>query len=902
MSFGVSASDFLLLIQLAQKTASGCKHAPSDFAEAGRGAESLHIILSTCEAEVKREDSVLHRNPLQAEQFGDLLDNCRAPLQRLDAILTKHASLGTASPKVLDRFRIPRKDLLDIRGQLVLHNSYLATFLKTVGLTSSSRIEKELQDLGSSNARLEGASHRLLDGNARIVESMAQLQLSEARRVLHDQQQAQQQASALDASTRELRRGAQSIDDRAARIEHASRRIESSYDSIEARLGGIQNVRDDIREMQYAILATVDKLGAQARQPGSLAPTILSDHSCDDKDIWRQLRSDLQREGFTSSDVLRHQDAIRGKLRELIDLGLWDSEVGGPPSSSNGERMHGMDSVQRGGHHNRIASKMEGDLRTPPLTTSPLRTPPPSLSHLKTPLSTMPPSTTPQGVDTRTTLNLYPPLPVQRDFGNHAKIDEAQDARVFVAHSDGGADLLATTEGPGRLGSVSGRVPQTEAWTSAGLKEDASRLPRPRSYSNETAISPGQVPSSSPQQSPPRRSERKGRQRSTKKIPWIYRKPNDFKVPEMDDQTPVTIDLLIAAYDGDVNTVVSQLQESHGTEFVNSTALGNRLPENEWEEWRVMKRSTPLFRAVYNGHFEVVHELLRYRASPNARGLHAEKTALHWAMIVHERELVRLLLEYGAVPAFKDNTGLSALDVAVDKGATDLVQLFLDLGPDLDVTDSSLLNHAVSKRHWEIARMFLEYGVRASGASLLAAVQARNATTVARLLDYGANPDGKRGEFGRTLLYEAASSGRIELVELLLRHGADPNVKNDTSKLSLKLMASVGYRPPEVSRSDAVKFNEPPLFAAARIGHVEIAKALIAAGAHHDIDIGGKTAMTIAKSRKKKEMVEFLAEKDAISKLYPLLYQREHWRRQESTAGFGLGTSSITLQSGGQAL
>ena len=89
---------------------------------------------------------------------------------------------------------------------------------------------------------------------------------------------------------------------------------------------------------------------------------------------------------------------------------------------------------------------------------------------------------------------------------------------------------------------------------------------------------------------------------------------------------------------------------------------------------------------------------------------------------------------------------------------------------------------------------------------LVAAIKGGNATAVAALLDE--HPDrvaGPIAEYGKTPLHVAAESGRAEMVDLLLRRGADPNAHE---------------------RGD----NTYPMHWAAAAGHVDIVRRLADAG------------------------------------------------------------------------
>ncbi|HLG56112.1 MAG TPA: ankyrin repeat domain-containing protein [Vicinamibacterales bacterium] len=73
--------------------------------------------------------------------------------------------------------------------------------------------------------------------------------------------------------------------------------------------------------------------------------------------------------------------------------------------------------------------------------------------------------------------------------------------------------------------------------------------------------------------------------------------------------------------------------------------------------------------------------------------------------------------------------------------------------------------------------------------SLQSAVAARRLDLAEMLLARGANPDA-RGEGGFTALHGVAVSGQVDLARLLVKHGADVNAKDDAGKTSLSLATS----------------------------------------------------------------------------------------------------------------
>jgi len=94
--------------------------------------------------------------------------------------------------------------------------------------------------------------------------------------------------------------------------------------------------------------------------------------------------------------------------------------------------------------------------------------------------------------------------------------------------------------------------------------------------------------------------------------------------------------------------------------------------------------------------------------------------------------------------------------------------------------------------HEPVARLLLEAGARVDQPSSngmavmpLHSAAAAHSISIARLLLEGGAPVNARqglGEGGFTPLMEAALNGQVDMIELLMRHGADPFMKDDDGK------------------------------------------------------------------------------------------------------------------------
>ncbi len=99
-------------------------------------------------------------------------------------------------------------------------------------------------------------------------------------------------------------------------------------------------------------------------------------------------------------------------------------------------------------------------------------------------------------------------------------------------------------------------------------------------------------------------------------------------------------------------------------------------------EQDVEKRATPLYLSAYGGLPELVDELLK--AGAKANGTSGDSCAASLISAIQAKEhtlrIIRLLLKYGADPAFKGSEGncMSAIDAAVKFGNTAILKTLLD--------------------------------------------------------------------------------------------------------------------------------------------------------------------------------------------------------------------------------
>ena len=175
--------------------------------------------------------------------------------------------------------------------------------------------------------------------------------------------------------------------------------------------------------------------------------------------------------------------------------------------------------------------------------------------------------------------------------------------------------------------------------------------------------------------------------------------------------------------------------------------------------------STPLQLACESGHKDVAALLIKRGAGidkTNKDGF----TPLHFACSSGLMETAELLIGRGAEINAKTGDGLRPLHLACWFGKFDVVQLLLDRDADVSVTDSlgyTPLHYASSTGHSDICKKLV----------------------VGLLLDLSDDDINARNAGGYTALHVACKSGRVEVVSLLLEHGASVNEVADYGRTAL---------------------------------------------------------------------------------------------------------------------
>lgn len=272
--------------------------------------------------------------------------------------------------------------------------------------------------------------------------------------------------------------------------------------------------------------------------------------------------------------------------------------------------------------------------------------------------------------------------------------------------------------------------------------------------------------------------------------------------------------LTLAANNGDAETIARLL----------AAGADANAPSREGE--------TPLMSAALNGKVEALRLLLDAGADVNAAESWRGQTALMWAAREGNVDAVRVLLDAGADVSAKSHTNFTALLFAARHEQVETLRVLLDAGADAnDITGdgTSALNVAIVNANYEAAAVLLEHGADPN----LPDARGSPLHTVAWLNKPGSTGDAGVGELPPIAPRPWGGVTALELAQMLLDHGADPNVRIDWPESRFSPIGGTTRNPPGliVGRHLLTYNGATPFYVAAKNGDAPLMRLLAAGGA-----------------------------------------------------------------------
>lgn len=257
---------------------------------------------------------------------------------------------------------------------------------------------------------------------------------------------------------------------------------------------------------------------------------------------------------------------------------------------------------------------------------------------------------------------------------------------------------------------------------------------------------------------------------------------------------------------------------------------------------------TALMLAVRHGNYAMMASLLDHGVDLEFESSVTRRTALTIALERHDGQAVLLLLGHGVFADIirGDEPLLHALVFqAIASGYLEAVQALFRLGVSQDITHPvsgfSLITYAANFGHHDLVGYLIERGMdvnatdRCGRTVLTIAAEKGYYFLVRFLVNGGAVEVDKPGQLGNTALMLAASIARVDMVQLLLTHGADVSEENNKEQTALLL--------------------------ATKNGCLEIVRIILTAGADvNSTDESGDTALIVAVKNADEAMLSLVLE------------------------------------------
>ena len=206
-----------------------------------------------------------------------------------------------------------------------------------------------------------------------------------------------------------------------------------------------------------------------------------------------------------------------------------------------------------------------------------------------------------------------------------------------------------------------------------------------------------------------------------------------------------------------------------------------------------------------NHHFEIcawIYDTILEESMVSRSPSRAKNAPLHYAARHGFYRVAEWLITTCSQDIAVSSSGWTPFHVASKYGQLMVVQLLLTLHADINVRDRTIwtpLHHASYMGHPKVAQLLLGNGADVNSKNKLSKTPLRlvsegsgSLETAQLLLEHGADPNVRCGS-GWESFYIALLKGHQGLVQLLLKHGADPNTRDDDGQTLLHVSSRYGH-------------------------------------------------------------------------------------------------------------
>lgn len=190
----------------------------------------------------------------------------------------------------------------------------------------------------------------------------------------------------------------------------------------------------------------------------------------------------------------------------------------------------------------------------------------------------------------------------------------------------------------------------------------------------------------------------------------------------------------------------------------------------------------------HNCDISILLLLIKYGVPVNEQD-DLERTSLHYCVNSGKHDILKLLLDYGANPNITDSYLGTPLHYAVSKNDIIATTLLIEKGANVNIHNDiidTVLNIAVGNRNKVLINLLLKHGANTRLKScrnplIHKALETKDINILSEILNHDAEVNIYNRE-GYTPLYTAVMFMKIKFAKLLLRYGADPNMKNESNE------------------------------------------------------------------------------------------------------------------------